>query len=132
MSKNLISPEPATTQLNFNTQRIDKPWGYEIIWAQTPDYVAKLLFVKAGESLSLQYHEIKEETLFLESGNCRLEAGNSAEDLKRVDFKPGDSFHVPPGLVHRIGAETDVRIFEVSTPHLSDVVRLEDRYGRTQ
>jgi len=111
-------------------RKIDKPWGYELIWAQTPDYVAKLLFVRAGESLSLQYHEIKEETLFLESGDCNLMAGDSEETLHKIDFRPGTAFHIKPGLRHRIAGVTDCRIFEVSTPHLSDVVRLEDRYGR--
>jgi mannose-6-phosphate isomerase len=111
-------------------ERIEKPWGYEIIWAKTKDYVAKILFVKAGESLSLQYHKVKEETMFLETGECRLDAGENEEQLKPVNFKQGTAFHIPPGLLHRITAVTDVRIFEVSTPHLSDVVRLKDRYGR--
>ncbi len=111
-------------------ERIEKPWGYEIIWAKTKDYVAKILFVKAGESLSLQYHKVKEETMFLETGECRLDAGENEEQLKPVNFTQGTAFHIPPGLLHRITAVTDVRIFEVSTPHLSDVVRLKDRYGR--
>ena len=112
-------------------EKTTKPWGYEILWAKTPDYVAKLLFVKAGESLSLQYHRMKEETLFLESGECTLVAGPHENDLKPVDFKPGVAFHIPPGLRHRISAVTDCRIFEVSTPQLDDVIRLEDRYGRS-
>jgi mannose-6-phosphate isomerase len=111
-------------------ERIEKPWGHEIIWAKTKDYVAKLLFVKAGEGLSLQYHKLKEETMFLESGDCRLEAGESEDQLRPVEFKTGSAFHIPPGMLHRITAISDVRIFEVSTPHLSDVVRLKDRYGR--
>lgn len=111
-------------------ERIEKPWGYEIVWAKTSDYVAKLLFVRAGESLSLQFHKIKEETLFLESGECRLEAGTSESTLKPVPFQPGAAFHIPPKLLHRITAIKDCRIFEVSTPHLQDVVRLQDRYGR--
>jgi mannose-6-phosphate isomerase len=112
-------------------ERIEKPWGYELVWAKTQDYVAKLLFVRAGESLSLQYHKIKEETLFLETGECTLLAGEDESQLAPVVFTPGKSFHVPPGLRHRITAVTDCRIFEVSTPHLTDVVRLEDRYGRS-
>jgi mannose-6-phosphate isomerase len=111
-------------------RKIDKPWGYELIWAHTPDYVAKVLFVRAGESLSLQYHEQKEETLFLESGECDLLAGEHESALRKVDFVPGTAFHIKPGLRHRISGITDCRIFEVSTPQLSDVVRLEDRYGR--
>lgn len=111
-------------------EKIEKPWGYELIWAKTNRYVAKILFVRAGEGLSLQYHRIKEETLFLESGDCHLEAGPDADHLSVVEFKPGMRFHIPPGRVHRISAKTDCRIFEVSTPELTDVVRLEDRYGR--
>ena len=111
-------------------ERIEKPWGYEIIWAKTKDYVGKILFVKAGQSLSLQYHNIKEETMFLESGECKLESGDSEKNLKVTPFPTGSAFHIPPKLLHRITAVTDVRIFEVSTPHLSDVVRLKDLYGR--
>jgi mannose-6-phosphate isomerase-like protein (cupin superfamily) len=111
-------------------ERVEKPWGYELIWAKTSHYVAKLLFVRAGESLSLQYHREKEETLFLESGDCTLLAGDDEKHLQSVDFTHGKAFHIPPGLRHRIRAKSDCRIFEVSTPQLSDVVRLEDRYGR--
>lgn len=111
-------------------QRIEEPWGYELVWAKTGDYVAKILFVRAGESLSLQYHQIKEETLFLESGECLLMVGEDENNLEKAAFKIGTAFHIPPGLRHRISAVSDCRIFEVSTPHLQDVVRLEDRYGR--
>lgn len=110
--------------------QIPKPWGYELIWAHTGDYVAKVLFVRAGESLSLQYHRQKVETMFLESGDCLLEAGDSETSLAPVHFVPGAAFHIPPGIIHRVTAKTDCRIFEVSTPHLDDVVRLKDRYGR--
>ncbi len=113
-----------------NIRKVDKPWGYELIWAETQDYVAKMLFVRAGESLSLQYHQVKEETLFLESGECNLSAGKHESAMERVHFTKGTSFHIPPGLRHKISALSDCRIFEVSTPHLTDVVRLEDRYGR--
>ncbi|MBY0369657.1 cupin domain-containing protein [bacterium] len=115
----------------FEKTEIPKPWGHEIIWAKTQDYVAKILYVRAGESLSLQYHQEKEETLYLESGDCRLEAGPHENALKEIPFTPGTAFHIPPGLRHRISARTDCRIFEVSTPQLQDVVRLQDRYGRT-
>lgn len=113
-------------------KRVDKPWGFELIWAETNDYVGKVLFVKAGESLSLQYHKKKEETIFLETGECLLEAGKDAQSLESIILNPGDAFHIPPGFVHRMTAKTDCRIFEASTPHLDDVVRLEDRYGRSQ
>lgn len=111
-------------------RRVEKPWGYELIWAETPAYVAKLLFIKAGESLSLQYHRVKEETMFLESGEVLLEAGDDEASVAPVSFPPGSVFHIPPGVLHRLTAKTDVRIFEASTPHLGDVVRLKDRYGR--
>lgn len=116
----------ATTPIN----RVDKPWGYEIIWAQTPRYVGKLLFVRAGQSLSLQYHKIKEETLFLEAGTCILEVGKTRETVSTVPFSVGDAFHLSPGMIHKVSAVTDCRIFEVSTPELDDVVRLQDNYGR--
>ena len=112
-------------------RKVEKPWGYELIWAETDKYVAKLLFVKAGESLSLQYHRIKEETMYLESGDILLEAGDSEESLAPVEFKAGSVFHIPPGTLHRLTARTDCRIFEASTPHLDDVVRLQDKYGRS-
>jgi mannose-6-phosphate isomerase-like protein (cupin superfamily) len=111
-------------------EKIDKPWGYELLWAKTDQYVAKLLFVKAGESLSLQYHRIKEETMFMESGNCLLETGPDENHLRSLKFITGERFHIPPGTLHRLTAQTDCRIFEVSTPHLADVVRLKDKYGR--
>lgn len=111
-------------------KKIEKPWGYELIWAETKQYVGKILFVKAGESLSLQYHNIKEETMFLESGEILLESGTSEANLKPVPFAAGTAFHIPPGVLHRLTAKTDCRVFEVSTPQLDDVVRLKDRYGR--
>lgn len=111
-------------------QRIEKPWGYELLWAKTKDYVAKILSIRQGECLSLQYHREKEETLFVESGECLFEAGKKESYLKTITLKAGDVFHIPPGFIHRITAITDCRLFEVSTPQLSDVVRLKDNYGR--
>ncbi len=111
-------------------ERIEKPWGYELIWAQTPQYVGKILFVKAGEALSLQYHEQKEETMYVESGECQMESGKKQDSLTSQRLKPGDTFHLPPLTIHRVTAITDCRIFEVSTNFLTDVVRLNDRYGR--
>jgi quercetin dioxygenase-like cupin family protein len=111
-------------------KKIDKPWGYEILWALTKDYVGKVLFVRAGESLSLQYHNTKEETLFLESGECLLETGPNGENLTSLIMVPGSVFHITPGTWHRLEAKTDCRFFEVSTNHLDDVVRVKDRYGR--
>ena len=111
-------------------RRIEKPWGYELIWGETDQYVGKILHVTAGEALSLQYHEIKDETLFLLSGSLLLQAGGLEEELVDYQMLEGQSFHMPSRTVHRMIAETDCDILEVSTPHLDDVVRLEDRYGR--
>jgi mannose-6-phosphate isomerase-like protein (cupin superfamily) len=111
-------------------RRVDKPWGYEIIWADTDRYVGKILHVTAGHALSLQFHERKDETIYLLSGEMTFQAGPSVEELEDVAMKAGDSYHVTTGTVHRMIAITDVDILEASTPDLDDVVRLEDRYGR--
>jgi mannose-6-phosphate isomerase len=93
--------------------------------------VGKILFVEAGESLSLQYHEHKDESWYVQSGRARLELGSSGDGvLKETAIGPGEAFHYPPGTVHRVTALEDTTILEVSTPHLDDVVRLEDAYGR--
>jgi mannose-6-phosphate isomerase len=110
-------------------RRVDKPWGHELIWAHTDRYVAKVLFIARGHKLSRQYHRVKDETLFIESGELELEVGQGAE-VRTLRMKPGDTFHVVPGTIHRMVAVEDVRVFEVSTPELDDVVRLEDDYGR--
>ena len=112
--------------------RVDKPWGYELIWARTDRYVGKVLHVKKGESLSLQYHNVKDETILLQSGRLLFETRPAGQDgdLRQVDMKPGDVFHITPGTLHRMTAVEDCDIVEVSTPELDDVVRLEDRYGR--
>lgn len=112
-------------------RRVEKPWGYELIWAETEEYVGKILHVKAGHALSLQYHETKDETIYLLSGRMTFQAGPSADELTDYEMEAGQRFHVTTGTVHRMIAETDVDILEASTPHLEDVVRLEDRYGRT-
>ncbi len=113
------------------TRRVDKPWGYELIWAVTDIYVGKLLFVKAGESLSLQYHELKDESWLIQSGLARIELGAVGDErLSEEVIGPGAAFHYVPGTVHRITAVEDTMIVEVSTPHLEDVVRLADSYGR--
>jgi mannose-6-phosphate isomerase len=106
---------------------INKPWGHEKIWAQTKDYVGKILFIKAGHRLSKQYHEVKEETILVTQGTLCVYDG---ED-KVTHVYPGENFHVVPGQVHRFGASySNVEIIEVSTNHLEDVVRLEDDYQR--
>lgn len=111
-------------------RRVEKPWGFELIWAETELYVGKLLHVTAGHALSLQYHQVKDETLHLLSGEMRFLVGSSMEELAEVRFAAGQSFRIRPGTLHRMEAITDVDILEVSTNHLDDVVRLEDRYGR--
>jgi len=112
-------------------QRVDKPWGHELIWARTDRYVGKILHVKAGHALSLQYHERKDETIHLLRGEMRLHFGATPTSLEVRTLREGESFHVPTGLVHRFEAVTDCDILEASTPDLDDVVRLEDRYGRS-
>ena len=110
-------------------RKVDKPWGYELIWAETRDYVGKILHIDEGEQLSLQYHEVKDETLYVSSGQLELELKEGDELVAHV-MNPGDSQHIPPGTVHRMRALSTCDVFEVSTPHLDDVVRIEDRYGR--
>lgn len=109
--------------------RIDKPWGYELHWAKTERYVGKLLHIKKGEALSLQYHRQKEETMFVQAGRLLLELRRDGA-VERREILPGDCVHLPPTTVHRLTAVEDSDVFEVSTPELDDVVRLEDRYGR--
>ena len=109
--------------------RVDKPWGYELVWAKTDRYVGKIIHVNAGHALSLQYHRIKTETVYLASGRVVYEI-QEGEELRQLDLHPGDRLHIPAGTVHRVTAVEDADIFEVSTPELDDVVRLEDRYGR--
>ena len=112
-------------------RRVEKPWGWELIWAETDQYLGKVLFVKAGESLSLQFHREKDESWFVQSGRAKLELGSAGDAvLKEEIISAGAAFHYRPGTVHRVTAIEDTTILEVSTPHLDDVVRLEDRYGR--
>lgn len=111
-------------------RRVEKPWGHELIWADTDLYVGKVLHVRAGHALSLQYHRTKDETIHLLRGRMRFWAGPSAEALTELELREGESFRIRPGTVHRMEAVTDVDILEASTPHLDDVVRIEDRYGR--
>jgi mannose-6-phosphate isomerase len=112
-------------------RRVDKPWGHEVIWAVTEAYAGKLLFVRAGESLSLQFHREKDESWLVQSGRAKLELGSAGDAmLKEEVIGPGAAFRFRPGTVHRVTALEDTTIVEVSTNQLDDVVRLEDRYGR--
>jgi mannose-6-phosphate isomerase-like protein (cupin superfamily) len=112
-------------------ERVDKPWGYEVVFAHTELYCGKLLFVRAGEQLSLQYHRVKDETVYVHSGRIEIEIGEpGSPTLDREVAGPGRAFRLRPGVVHRWRALEDSVVLEASTPDLDDVVRLEDRYGR--
>lgn len=112
-------------------KKVDKPWGHELIFAVTERYAGKLLFVKAGEWLSLQFHNVKDEAWYILEGRAQLEFGEPGERVLLSEVVgPGASFRLRPGTVHRVKAIEDTTILEVSTPELDDVVRLEDRYGR--
>lgn len=120
------------TAYDQEVRRVEKPWGYELHFALTDRYCGKVLFVRAGESLSLQYHEVKDETLYVQSGRAQVTLGSAQDSLEVVEAGPGAAFHVTPGTLHRITAIDDATFLEVSTPELEDVVRLEDRYGRAR
>ena len=111
-------------------RKVQKPWGHEEIFAETDDYVGKILFIRQGEALSLQYHEVKVETLRVLEGTLDLVTGTDVAHLETHRVGPETVFHIPPGTLHRMVAFTDCLLLEVSTNHLDDVVRLEDRYGR--
>ena len=110
-------------------KRVPKPWGHELIWALTDRYVGKILHINAGHALSVQYHERKDETVYLLAGEMKywVKLGNELEDVR---LSEGDAFRITPGTVHYMEAITDCDILEASTPELDDVVRLQDRYGR--
>jgi mannose-6-phosphate isomerase-like protein (cupin superfamily) len=108
---------------------VPKPWGHETIWAHTDRYVGKILHIRAGEALSVQYHERKDETVYLLGGHLlyRVQEGDTLRD---VHLQIGQAYRIVPGTVHQMEAVTDCDVLEVSTPELDDVVRLTDRYGR--
>ena len=122
--------EGARSRYGVSPRKVEKPWGWELVWAETDAYVGKLLFVRTGESLSLQYHEVKDESWLVQEGRARLELGEIGRDLEAIEITPGSAFRFRPGTVHRVTALEDTLVIEVSTPYLDDVVRLEDRYGR--
>ena len=111
---------------------VAKPWGHELIWAKTERYVGKILHINAGEALSLQYHRVKDETIMVLTGKLRFEHFSDGEPPKTIELSPREPFHITPLLRHRMIAVEDTEVLEVSTTELDDVVRLEDRYGRTQ
>ena len=115
----------------FEPERIEKPWGWELLWAHTETYVGKLLFVRAGQALSLQFHNEKDESWYVYEGRAKLEMGAPGDPIPASEVVGrGAAFRIRPGTVHRVAAIEDTLILEVSTPHLDDIVRLEDRYGR--
>lgn len=111
-------------------RRVEKPWGHELWFAKTERYAGKLLHVRAGQRLSIQYHEQKDETSYLLSGRLRLSQGPDADSLVTSEMEAGAAWRNEPGLVHTIEALEDAVVVEVSTPELDDVVRLADDYGR--
>lgn len=112
-------------------KKVEKPWGYELIWAHTERYVGKILHIHKAESLSYQYHRVKDETIYLLRGLMELEIGNE-RGRERKRLEPGACIHIGPGTRHRMMALEECEVLEVSTPELEDVVRLEDRYGRVR
>lgn len=113
-----------------NVTRVEKPWGYELIWAHTGRYVGKILHINSGAALSYQYHRVKEETIHVLSGVLTLHVSDDDSPPRVIELQRGESFHITPGLRHRFEAKAEVDLLEASTPELDDVVRLEDRYGR--
>ncbi|HYV67189.1 MAG TPA: cupin domain-containing protein [Myxococcales bacterium] len=124
------SAAPGLEDIRFAPRRVDKPWGYELIWAHAERYVGKILHISRGHALSRQYHRVKDETVHLLSGSMRFEFDSGFGPGEAV-LGPGDSIRIRPGTVHRMVALSDCDVLEASTPELEDVVRLEDRYGRT-
>lgn len=112
-------------------RHVPKPWGHETIWAHTDRYVGKILHIKAGNALSVQYHDVKDETVYLLSGEMKYWVKlDGATELRDMVLRPGEAFRITPGTIHYMEAVTDCDVLEASTPELDDVVRLQDRYGR--
>ncbi len=115
----------------FEVRKVEKPWGHELIWALSDAYCGKVLFVKAGCALSLQFHNEKDESWLVQSGRAKLELGEAGQRVLNEEvIGAGAAFRYRPGTVHRVTALEDTTILEVSTPEIDDVVRLEDLYGR--
>ena len=112
--------------------QVNKPWGYELIWARTDRYVGKILHVRAGHTLSCQYHNQKDETMHVLRGELILRTRTAPDGPETArSFRAGESVHIPPLMVHQIEAVIDSDVLEASTPELDDLVRLSDRYGRS-
>lgn len=132
--RRLSSPNlKGVEQFRFEPERVEKPWGYELIWALTEEYAGKLLSVNAGHQLSLQFHKQKDESWYVLEGRAELEFAGAGEKTTSTEVvTPGAAFRITPGTVHRIRALEDTLVLEVSTAHLDDVIRLEDVYGRAE
>jgi mannose-6-phosphate isomerase len=115
-----------------DVKRVEKPWGYELVYAATDRYCGKIIFIRGGEELSLQFHRAKDETIYVHSGRVEFEIADPGAPVDVEVIAPGRAFHLAPGTVHRLRALEDTVLLEVSTPELDDVVRLEDRYGRVE
>ncbi|HKJ24915.1 MAG TPA: cupin domain-containing protein [Myxococcota bacterium] len=118
------------SESDASARRVEKPWGHEVIWAHTDRYVGKLLAIRAGQRLSLQYHERKDESIYVVRGRLALHLADEAGTLHVHELGPGEHRRIPTGRTHRFEALEDVEVMEVSTPELDDVVRLEDDFGR--
>jgi mannose-6-phosphate isomerase len=132
MERPLSSPNlESLDRFSFQADRVEKPWGHELIWAKAEQYAGKLLFVRAGQALSLQFHRVKDESWYVLEGRAELQLGEAGQAVLTAEVVgPGAAFRFRPGTVHRVRAIEDTTILEVSTPELEDIVRLEDEYGR--
>jgi mannose-6-phosphate isomerase len=116
--------------MTTDARRVTKPWGHELIWAHTDRYVGKILVIEAGKRLSLQRHEIKDESILVLSGRLQLTLEDDVGEVRVEELGPGEHRHVPTGRIHRYEAIERCELVEVSTPELDDVVRLQDDFGR--
>ena len=132
MERPLSSPNlDGLDRFSFQPDRVEKPWGHELIWAKAEEYAGKLLFVRAGKALSLQFHREKDESWYVLEGRAELQLGQAGQAVLTTEVVgPGSAFRFRPGTVHRVRAVEDTTILEVSTAQLEDIVRLEDEYGR--
>jgi mannose-6-phosphate isomerase len=126
LSPNLLDLD----RFEMDVKKVDKPWGFELVYALTDTYCGKIIFIRKDEQLSLQFHREKDEVVYLYEGRIEMEIGDPGGALDSEVVGPGRAFHIAPGTVHRWRALEDSVVLEVSTPEVDDVVRLEDRYGR--
>jgi mannose-6-phosphate isomerase-like protein (cupin superfamily) len=116
----------------FEPRKVEKPWGYELIWAHADHYCGKILFIREGQALSLQFHREKDETIYVQQGQVEFTIGEAGDATPNHEVvRAGSAYRIKPGTIHRMRALEDSTLLEVSTPHLDDVVRLEDLYGRS-